>query len=276
MTVISIQSQVVHGKVGNSAAVPVLQAHGLTVAPVPTTLLSNHPHYPTMRGEVLPARLVTDLLQGVEERGLVDSAAALVTGYLGSTEIGEVVADFVARAKDRRSALLYICDPVCGDDDLGMFVDSGLKRLFLKRLLPLADIATPNAWELRTLMDTPDLLAAGRALQEFGPRQIVVTGGDAHASELTTLVFAGERVSRIVTDRLPARPAGTGDLFTAVLTAQLATGHALEGAVAHAVAATYDVLQRTAPLTWSEMPIETMLPQIVHPHRRFMPETVHV
>jgi len=83
MQVISIQSQVVHGHVGNSAAVYPLQAAGFEVAAVPTTLLSNHPHYPTMRGRVLEADLVADLLLGVEERQLPQQAAAILTGYMG-------------------------------------------------------------------------------------------------------------------------------------------------------------------------------------------------
>ena len=87
MLVISIQSQVVTGHVGNSAAVYPMQAEGVTVAAVPTTLLSNHPRYPTTRGRVLDADLVADLLLGVEERGLIEQAAVLITGYLGSPAI---------------------------------------------------------------------------------------------------------------------------------------------------------------------------------------------
>src|SRR5215470_19307353 len=98
MLVISIQSQVVHGHVGNSAAVYPMQAEGVRVAAVPTTLLSNHPRYPTVRGRVLEAELVADLLRGVEERGLIEQAAVLVTGYLGSPANAAVIADFVERA----------------------------------------------------------------------------------------------------------------------------------------------------------------------------------
>ena len=98
MLVISIQSQVVTGHVGISAAVYPMQAEGVTVAAVPTTLLSNHPQYPTMRGRVLDADLVTDLLLGVEERGLIEQAAVLITGYLGSPAIAAAVADFAERA----------------------------------------------------------------------------------------------------------------------------------------------------------------------------------
>ena len=116
MLVISIQSQVVHGHVGNSAAVHAIQAEGVNVAAVPTTLLSNHPRYPSLHGRVLESSLVADLLRGVEERGLVDEAAVLVTGYVGSPDNAAVIADFVDRALIRNSKLVYLCDPVIGDD----------------------------------------------------------------------------------------------------------------------------------------------------------------
>ena len=106
--VISIQSQVVHGHVGNSAAVFPMQAKGLTVAAVPTALLSNHPHYPTMHGRILDSELVEALLRGVEERGLLESARVVLTGYLGSVENGVVIASFIERALSRHSQLQYV------------------------------------------------------------------------------------------------------------------------------------------------------------------------
>lgn len=268
-TILSIQSQVVHGKVGNNAAVRALQAHGLTVAAVPTTLLSNHPHYPTMRGRVLPPELLAELLVGVEERGLIDSAAMLVTGYLGSVENGEVVADFVVRAKRRNPALLYICDPVCGDDDLGGFVAAGLQAIFVDRLLPFADVATPNAWEACALTGHGDPLGAARSLQRIGPAGVVVTAGNRGTADLQTLVLDRDAVWRIRTPRLAVRPAGSGDLFTACLAAKLAHGSALAGAAEDAAAALHAVLQRTDPEPWAEMPVEMCLDEIVSPSAHF-------
>ena len=122
MTVISIQSQVVHGHVGNNAAVFPLQACGIEVAAVPTTLLSNHPHYPSMRGGVLDAEFVRGLLMGVEERGLIDACPVLISGYLGSAEIAAVVIDFVRRAKARNPKLLYLRAPAMGAAGPGFYV----------------------------------------------------------------------------------------------------------------------------------------------------------
>src|ERR1700743_2630086 len=107
MNVISIQSMVSYGHVGNSAAVFPMQMHGIDVVAVPTTLLSNRPGYPSLRGRVLEPQLVADLLAGIEERGAVDDARMILSGYLGSSEIGAVVSDFVARAKARNRRLRY-------------------------------------------------------------------------------------------------------------------------------------------------------------------------
>ena len=129
MNVISIQSQVAFGHVGNSAAVFPMQLHGIDVIAVPTTLLSNRPGYQTIRGRVLDAELVADLLHGIEERGAVDSATMILSGYLGSAANAAAVADFVARAKAKNPALLYYCDPVLGDRDRGLFVHADIPPL---------------------------------------------------------------------------------------------------------------------------------------------------
>ena len=123
------------GHVGNSAAVFPMQALGVEVAAVPTTLLSNHPVYPTMRGRVLDADLVADTVLGLEERGLIEATSAVLTGYLGSAENGAVIADFIARAKARNPALLYVCDPVIGDEGSGVFVAEGVVAAFRDRLV---------------------------------------------------------------------------------------------------------------------------------------------
>ena len=139
--VISIQSQVVFGHVGNSAAVFPMQAAGLEVAAIPTVLFSNQPAYPTLRGAPLPPDLFADLLRGAWERGLPQRAAWLMTGYIGSVEVGHLVADFVARAKAANPGLRYLCDPVMGDHGPGLYVPAELAQVIRDGLLPLADLA---------------------------------------------------------------------------------------------------------------------------------------
>jgi pyridoxal kinase len=182
MTVIAIQSQVVHGHVGNSAAVFALQASGIEVAAVPTVLLSNHPRYSSVRGRVLEAALVRDLLAGVEELGLVESCQILISGYLGSSpEIACAVIDFVGRAKARNPRLLYLCDPIMGDDGR-IYVSEELRALLCQRLVPLADIITPNQFELKqlaggALTTVESIIAAARVLE---PSSVAVTGASQH------------------------------------------------------------------------------------------------
>lgn len=261
MLVISIQSQVVHGYVGNSAAVFPMQRAGINVAAVPTTLLSNNPHYPTMRGKVLEAELVADLLRGIAERGLIDAAHIILSGYLGSPAIASTVADFVTRAQRENPDLAYICDPVMGDDDLGVFVADGLLEAYRNRLVPMASIITPNQYELELLAgckarSTGGVLAATETLQERGTGQAVVTGCtlvDTPAGHIETLVAAPPELHRSGAVRLPIRPYGTGDLFTALLIAAISRGADLPEASAEATRDMSAVLARTQKAGAEEM-----------------------
>lgn len=261
MLVISIQSQVVHGHVGNSAAVFPMQASGLTVAAVPTTLLSNHPHYPTMRGQILPCELIADLLTGVEERGLVEKASVLVTGYLGSPANASVVADFVARAKKRNPDLSYVCDPVIGDDDIGVFVADGLVKAFRDTLVPMASAITPNQFELQLLSgqairSAAELRAAADRLGSRAMRTVVVTGStlaDTPDGKVETICYEAGRLHRVATDRLPIRPCGTGDLFTGLFVAGIAKGLGAIDACEQATARVLRILERTMDAGAEEM-----------------------
>ena len=260
MLVISIQSQVVHGHVGNSAAVYAIQAEGVNVAAVPTTLLSNHPRYPSLRGRVLETELVADLLRGVEERGLVEEAAVLVTGYLGSPGNAAVIADFVERALTRNSRLVYVCDPVIGDDGR-VYVADGILDVVRHRLLPAANLTTPNQFELEllsglTIANAQDLRAACATFAETGGIDVVATGctlADTAAGQVETILCDAGRLSRFATPRLPIRPYGTGDLLTGLIAAHLAKGDAIEAAVRLAVETIFAVLVRTQDAGTAEM-----------------------
>ncbi|MFT4117120.1 pyridoxal kinase [Bradyrhizobium sp.] len=260
MLVISIQSQVVHGHVGNSAAAYAMQAEGVNVAQVPTTLLSNHPRYPTLRGRVLETELVADLLRGVEERGLVDEAAVIVTGYLGSPGNAVAIADFVERALRRNAKLVYLCDPVIGDDGR-VYVADGILDVVRHRLLPAARLITPNQFELVLLSgsciaDADGLRAACAALAGQGRTDIVATGctlADTPAGQVETILCADGALSRFATQRLPIRPYGTGDLLTGLIAAHLAKGSAIEAAVRLAVETIFAVLVRTQQAGSDEM-----------------------
>jgi pyridoxine kinase len=290
MSVISIQSQVAFGHVGNSAAVFPLQIHGIDVTAVPTTLLSNRPGYPSIRGRVLDAPLVADLLRGVEERGAVDRCEMILSGYLGSGEIAAVVADFVARAKARNPALTYCCDPVLGDRDRGLFVAADIPPLVRDRLCPLADIITPNHFEFEWLCGAKattsgQVIEEAHALMARGPSTVVVTSAelkDTPDGEIETLAVErprkesreGFKAWRVRTPKLPISPSGTGDLFAALLVAARVRGSNMPDALGHAVSAIFAVLERTAARGTEEMRIVESAGLLVHPERRFDPVAV--
>lgn len=277
MNVISIQSQVAFGHVGNSAAVFPLQMHGIDVVAVPTTLLSNRPGYPSLRGRVLEPQLVADLLLGIEERGAIAAARMILSGYLGSREIGAVVADFVARAQTVNRTLRYALDPVLGDRDRGLFVKPDVPPLVRDRLLPLADIITPNHFEFewlagRQARTIDDAIAQAHALIARGPSTVVITSAelaDTPAEAIETLAIEGARAFRVRTPRLPISPNGTGDLFAAVFVAARVQGKDTPAALAHAASAIFAVLELTAARGTTEMRIVESGALLVNPKRRF-------
>ncbi|MBR7653373.1 pyridoxal kinase [Brucella oryzae] len=252
-SIISIQSQVVHGYVGNSAAVLPMLLRGLSVAAVPTTLLSNHPGFETMRGRVLEPELVGDLLRGVEERGLIETSRYIVSGYLGSRANGEVVAAFVERARKINPDIIYICDPVMGDSSLGVFVADQVVECLLNQLVPLADLLTPNQFELGLinqgqLSSWEELASAASRVQAQRGARLVITGctfPETPLGSLENVIFDGDASVRLTSSRLPIAPVGTGDLFTGLVTANLANGLDLVGAAQNAAAVLLDVLGRT-------------------------------
>jgi pyridoxine kinase len=286
MSVISIQSQVAYGHVGNSAAVFPMQMHGIDVIAVPTTLLSNRPGYPTIRGRVLEAQLVADLLQGVEERGALDTAQTILSGYLGSAEIAAVVADFVRRAKAGNPALTYACDPVLGDRDGGLFVHAEIPLLMRDLLCPLADIITPNHFEFEWLCGTKistieEMIEAAQSFMMRGPSTycpstVVVTSAelaDTPEGEIETIAVERSHARcqawRVGTPRLPISPSGTGDLFAALLVSARVRGSDTADALSHAASAIFAVLERTAARGTEEMRIVESAGLLAHPTRRF-------
>jgi pyridoxine kinase len=248
---------------------------------VPTTLLSNRPGYPTVRGRVLDAQLVADLLLGVEERGALPTCRMILSGYLGSPEITAVVAEFVQRARARNPALLYCCDPVLGDRDRGLFVQADIPPLVRDRLCPLADIITPNHFEFEWLCGakattTDQAIAQAQALMARGPSTIVVTSAelsDTPDGQIETLAVerfqTRSQAWRVRTPKLPISPSGTGDLFAALFVAARVRGSNTPDALAHAASASFAVLERTAISGTEEMRIVDSAELLAQPKRRF-------
>ena len=217
------------------------------------------------------------MLLGIEERGAVDTAQMILSGYLGSPDIAAVVADFVARAKARNPELLYCCDPVLGDRDRGLFVHADLPPLVRDRLCPIAGIITPNHFEFEYLggakAATIDrVIEAARALMARGPSTVVVTSAelaDTPEGEIETLAVERSKAWRVRTPKLPTSPSGKGDLFAALLMSARVRGADTPDALSHAASAIFAVLERTAIGGTEEMRIVESGDLLVHPKRRF-------
>ncbi|MSU91829.1 pyridoxal kinase [Rhodobacteraceae bacterium 2CG4] len=265
--VISIQSQVAFGHVGNSAAALPMRACGVDVVEVPTTLLSNHPHYPTMRGCILDADLVADILTGLLERDLGTRAAVILSGFMGQAETASAVAGFVRQVRAVNPRLVYACDPVMGDSDLGHFANAPLREAFRDELVPLADVILPNAFELQTLsgiqVTGPDAVSEARAVLDCPAVVATSVPVPSRPTRLATVTTTARGCASVEVDRLPVRPAGTGDLFAGLVAARIALGTELEAAVARAVAGVGVALSRTGTEPWAEMPITAALDAIV-------------
>ena len=275
--VISVQSQLVYGHAGNSAAAPPLRALGVRVAEIPTTLLSNAPFYATTRGRVLPVDWFADLLRGTAERGVPGRAKMLVSGYFGSVDNGAAFADWLDAVLPGCPQLRYCLDPVIGDTHTGPYVEPGLEKVFAERLLPHAWLVTPNAFELGRLTGMPalaqdDAIAAARRLLERGPEWVIAHSVSGDSGELVTLSVGREGVWRWCSPLLPVDVAGTGDVLMALVVAFLLRGESMEQAVGRAVAGTHAALEQTLAEGVEEFDVHAAAPAALADPRRFAVE----
>ena len=169
MNILSIQSSVAYGHVGNAAATLPLQRLGHEVWGVHTVQFSNHPGHGGWRGRVFAAAEVAEVLAGIADRGLLVRCDAILSGYLGEAATGDAVLATVAAARRANPSVIYCCDPVMGDDRTGLFVRTGVPAFFMERGVPAADIVTPNRFELEQLIGSPirtvaEALGGARAL----------------------------------------------------------------------------------------------------------------
>lgn len=280
MKVLSIQSWVSHGHVGNAAAVFPLQRLGVEVIAVHTVLFSNHTGYGAWRGEIVDPALVRDVVAGVEDRGALAGTDALLTGYMGDAAIGEAVLDAHARLVRANPRALWCCDPVIGDMGRGVFVRPGIPEFFRDRCVPAADILTPNHFELdwlaggttRTLAALRD---AARALLARGPRRILVTSlavEDTPGDAIDALALDAEAAFRVRVPRLPIEGRGTGDVVAALFLAHTLAGLPLAECLARAVSSLHGVLAATVAAGRMEMALVAAQAELVAPSRMFIPE----
>ena len=265
--VVSVQSQVVYGRVGNNVAVPALHAQGLAVAAVPTVILSNTPHYPSIHGGALPIDWFEGYLADLSARGALQQLRAVVTGYLGGPEQAQALGRWIGQTLALRPALRVVVDPVLGDHDHGEYVAPGMADAYRRHLLPLADGLTPNGFELARLTGMPvatfeQVTAAARTLLTGRTQWVAVTSAAPATwapGEMLVALVTRTHAEPIRHPRIDATPKGTGDLFCASLTAGWLGGAELQQAVEEAC----QQVVRALRLTQQERCAELLLPPMV-------------
>lgn len=247
MAILSINSGVAYGYVGNSASMPALQRMGFEVWRIDTVSFSNHPAHGSFAGLVRDPAELAGLVEGLDKLGVLGRCEAVLSGYLGDAGTGEVVADAVRRARAANPSALYLCDPVIGDHGR-VYVRDGVPDAVRDLLLPLADIATPNAFELEFLTGEGDTLAAARALTVERGLATVASGLGSGETIECLVVEPDGSVRRPTSPRLASPYSGTGDLFAALLLGwRLRTGD-LADATARAMAGVSAAIAATAAL----------------------------
>lgn len=253
MKILSIQSAVAFGHVGNSAAVFPLQRIGVEVMPVYTVNFSNHTGYGAWRGPLIAPDDVREVIAGIEERGAFPHVDVVLSGYQGGEGIADVILDAVAQVKAANPRAVYACDPVMGNAASGCFVAPAIPVLLRDRVVPAADIITPNQFELGFLTDTEpltleDTLASADLVRATGPRTVLVTSverPDRPEGTVEMLAVTEDGAWIVQTPRLPMKANGSGDVTAALFTAHyVRTGDAAD-ALARTTSSVYDLLQNT-------------------------------
>ncbi|MFC0097216.1 pyridoxal kinase PdxY [Micromonospora marina] len=277
MKILSIQSSVAYGHVGNSAAVFPLQRLRHEVWPVLTVHFSNHTGYGAWRGPLLAPTDVADVIAGISDRGVLGTADAVLSGYQGDPAVGAVILDAVARVKAANPAAVYCCDPVMGDVGRGMFVRPGIPEYLRDTVVPRADIVTPNQFELeflagRTTGTLDDLLAAVDAVRATGPRHVLVTSvlhGDLPAGHLEVVAVSDDGAWAVTTPLLPIAPNGGGDVTAALYLAHLTTTGSPRTALERTTNSIYAVLEATLEAGTRELQLVATQDAIADPPTRF-------
>ena len=281
MRILSIQSSVAYGHVGNSAAVFPLQRLGHEVWPVFTVHFSNHTGYGAWRGPLLDPADVAEVITGIEERGVLPTCDAVLSGYQGSPAVASVIVEAVRKVKAANPAATYTCDPVMGNAKSGCFVNPEIPPIIRSEVVPVADILTPNQFELGFITGhdalggpspIADVLAAADEVRAMGPATVLVTSverDDAPADVIEMVAVTGDGAWIVQTPRLPMKANGSGDITAALFTAHLHDTGSPAVALGRTVASVYDVLKATLESGERELRLIAAQEAIAVPDERF-------
>jgi len=254
MRILSIQSSVSYGHVGNSAAVFPLQRMGHEVMPVYTVVYSNHTGYGAWKGPMLTGQNVRDIVQGIGDRGGLDDVELVLSGYQGGDDIGDAILEAVSLVKQRNPGAIYACDPVLGSADKGCFVAPEVQSLIRDRVVPRADLITPNQFELgfvtgtdpHTLDET--LASVDRLRDAGGPSSVLVTSvlrPDRPENTIEMLAVTPDGAWIVQTPLLPFKANGSGDVTAALFSAQLKSSGDPADALGRTAASVFELLENT-------------------------------
>jgi pyridoxine kinase len=282
LNILSIQSSVAFGHVGNSAAVFPLQRIGVEVWPVNTVHFSNHTGYGTWRGMVLPVDAVAEVIRGIEERKVLARCSGVLSGYMGDVSLCSIVLEAVAKVRFANPDAAYCCDPVMGDVGRGIFVRPGIPEFMKDHAVPSATIVTPNQFELEYLANLKinDLASALRAVDVItarGPRVVLVTSlrrQDGSDDCIGVLAVDGSEAYLVETPLLPLNVNGAGDMTAALFFAHWLRTGSIKEALELTVAAVFEVLEATARTGEREMQLIQAQDGIANPERRFLARRV--
>ncbi|HEX8665964.1 MAG TPA: pyridoxal kinase PdxY [Beijerinckiaceae bacterium] len=282
MNVLSIQSHVAYGHVGNAAAVFPMQRLGVEVWPVHTVQFSNHTGYGAWTGRVFDGPAIEELVEGIAARGALSRCDGVLSGYMGAPDIGAAILSAVARVRAENPAALYCCDPVIGDVGRGVFVRPGIPEFMRDRAVPAAEIVTPNQFELDYLSGaaTGTLDGAKTAVatvQGLGPRVVLVTSlhtEETPADAIDLLAGEGGEFWRVRTPKLSISVNGAGDAIAALFLVHYARTRSAAEALGEAAASIYGLLKRTEEAGSREILLVAAQDEFVAPTQRFPVERV--
>ena len=276
-TILSIQSSVAYGHVGNSAATFPLMRVGCEVWPVLTVHFSNNTSYPGKKGPLLRPEDVHDVVAGIDDLGVLGRVDAVLTGYQGAPAMGAEILEVVALVKQRNPQAIYCCDPVMGDVGRGMYVLPGIPEFVRDHVVAAADVMTPNHFELNFLTGREsstldEVLDAAGELRAQGPEVVLVTSVvvDGAADDTVMMVAVdGEGAWGVTTPLLGRTFTGSGDLTAAMFLAALLDTGSPERAVGRTADVVYSVLERTTQLDQRELALVAAQDDLVSPRFTF-------
>lgn len=263
--ILTIQSQVAYGYVGNNIAKLAIELHGIDAIVIPTIILSSHTDYNEVYGDKVPAELFNDLIRGITAIKISDDISHIITGYYGSKDLILLSKDCICKLKTNQQCI-YVCDPVMGDDGK-LYVPEEVAQSIIEELIPLSDIIVPNYFELEYILqdkfNSPaKLLELIQQNQVLKDKVVILTNAifSGTPNNMTeTIIICNGKMKRILSEYVHARFVGTGDLFTSLFTSMIAKGKSIEDAVTNSALYISKVLEYLKNQNCTEINTEALL-----------------